>query len=93
MRNSKKLGFPFSVVLDEGRPIVRNSLVRLGAGCLFFLRWSYLGSLVVCLLEVVRKKKVTAGGLDGWGWRELRSCLFLGMMGWPVFLLQLRILA
>ena len=23
------------------------------------------------LVEVVRKKKSTAGGLDGWGWKEL----------------------
>ena len=67
MRNSKKLGFLISVVLDEGRPTMRNSLMRLGAGCLFFLRWSYLGSLVVCLL-----KKAAAGGLDGWGWREFK---------------------
>ena len=25
------------------------------------------------LAEVVRKKKVTAGGLDGWGWREFKA--------------------
>ena len=25
------------------------------------------------LAEVVRKKKVTAGGLDGWGWREFEA--------------------
>ena len=24
------------------------------------------------LADVVRRKKVTAGGLDGWGWRELK---------------------
>ena len=61
MRNSKKLSFPISVVLDEGRPTLRNSLMRLRAGCLFFLRWYCIGFLVVCLL---------AGGLDGWWWRE-----------------------
>ena len=84
MKNSKKLGFPISVVLDEGRPTLRNSLMKLEAGCLFFL-----------LADVVRKKKATAGGLDGWGWREfkvlpvmvlLASCLVLrilvfGLMG------------
>ena len=32
-----------------------------------------LPRLTGCLLaEVVRKKKVTAGGLDGWGWREFK---------------------
>ena len=30
------------------------------------------------LADVVRRKKVTAGGLDGWGWREF--CLFHGLM-------------
>ena len=33
------------------------------------------------LAEVVRKKKSTAGGLDGWGWRELKALpLLLGLM-------------
>ena len=25
------------------------------------------------LVEVVRRKKVTGGSLDGWGWRELKA--------------------
>ena len=72
MRNSKKLGFPISVVLDEGRPTLRNSLERLRAW-LPVLPEVELSRLTGSLLaEVVRKKKVTAGGLDGWGWREFK---------------------
>ena len=26
----------------------------------------------VVLFEVVKRKSATAGGLDGWGWRELK---------------------
>ena len=37
-------GFLFSVFLDEGRPSLRNSLLKLWAGCLF-LWWSCLGFL------------------------------------------------
>ena len=75
MRNSKKLGFPISVVLDEGRPTLRNSLMRLGAW-LPVLPEVELPRLTGSLLaEVVRKKKATAGGLDGWGWREFKVLL------------------
>ena len=67
MRNSKKLGFPISVVLDEGRPTLRNSLMRVG-GWLPVLPEVELPRLTGSLLaDVVRRKKVTAGGLDGWG--------------------------
>ena len=71
MRNFEKLGFPIFVVLDKGRPTLRNSLMKLKAGCLFFLRFLYRGLLVGCLLMwfIVG---VTAGGLDGWGWREFK---------------------
>ena len=44
------------------------------------------------LSDVVHRKSATAGSLDGWGWRELRFCLFLGLMSWLEFLLWLRIL-
>ena len=72
MRNFEKLGFPIFVVLDEERPTLRNSFMKLKAGCLFFLRFFCLGLLVVCLLMWVHRKKVTAGGLDGWGWMEFK---------------------
>ena len=70
--DSKKLGFPISVVLDEGRPTLRNSLMRLGAGCLFFLRWSYLGSLVVCLLKWFVRRRLQLVDWMVWGWREFK---------------------
>ena len=44
------------------------------------------------LADVVQRKSATAGSLDGWGWENLRSCLFPGMMDWPVFLPRLRTL-
>ena len=44
------------------------------------------------LADVVQSKSATAGSLDGLGWRELKCCLFLGMMVWPAFLPRLRIL-
>ena len=71
MRNFEKLGFPIFVVLDNGRPTLRNSLIKLKAGCLSFLRF-FLPRLTGGLLaNVVHLKKVTAG-LDGWGWREFK---------------------
>ena len=92
MRNFKKLGFPISVVLDEGRPTLRNSLMKLRAGCLFFLRCFCLGFLVVCLLMwfIVRRlplvdRMVGVGG-------NLKCCLFLGFMVLLAFCLVLRIL-
>ena len=43
------------------------------------------------LADVVHRKGVTAGGLDGWvGW-SFRFCLFLGLMNWLEFLPKLRI--
>ena len=38
------------------------------------------------LADVVHRKGVSAGGLDGWGWRELKV-----LMSLLVFLLKLRI--
>ena len=58
MRNSKKLGFPISVVLDA----------REVGGWLPVLPEVELPRLTGSLLaEVVHRKGVTAGGLDGWG--------------------------
>ena len=70
LRVVKKLGFHISVVLDEGRLTLRNSLMKLWAVCLFEVVLPRLsGSL---LADVVRRTKVTAGGLDGWRWREFK---------------------
>ena len=41
------------------------------------------------LVDVVRKKKSTAGGLDGWGWKELKA-LPLGLMVLLGFFVWLR---
>ena len=38
------------------------------------------------LADVVRRKKVTAGGLDGWGWRELKVLLVSWFDGLARFL-------
>ena len=42
------------------------------------------------LADVVQRKGVTAGRLEGWGWRGLRFFLFHGMMSLLVFLPRLR---
>ena len=44
------------------------------------------------LADVVRKKKSTAGGLDGWGWKELKALppLPLGLMVLLAFFAWLR---
>ena len=41
---------------------------------------------------VVRRKSATAGGLDGWRWRELRFCQSLGLMALLLLLPMLKIL-
>ena len=65
LRNSERLGFPISVVLDEGRP---TSLMKLRVGC----RGVFASAFCSLLADVVHRKKVTAGGFDGWGWREFK---------------------
>ena len=80
MRNFKKLGFPISVVLDEGRPTLRNSLMKLRAGCLVFLRWSCLGFLEVCLLMWFVVKRLLLVDRMVWVGGSLRCCLFHGLM-------------
>ena len=71
MRNFKNLGFPISVVLDEGRPTLRNSLDEVG-GWLPVLPEVVLPRLSGSLLaDVVHRKKVTAGGLGGCGWEGI----------------------
>ena len=57
MRNSEKRGFPIFIVLGKMRPALRG-IHRL------------TGEMVA---DVVRRKGVTAGSLDGWGWRELNA--------------------
>ena len=42
------------------------------------------------LAEVVRKKKSTAGGLDGWGWKELKALPPLGLMVLLAFFVWLK---
>ena len=37
------------------------------------------------LVDVVRRKKSSAGGLDGWGWRELKALPPPGLMVLHVF--------
>ena len=43
MRNSEKLGFPTFVALGKGIPALRNSILRLRNGCLFYPRFLCLG--------------------------------------------------
>ena len=42
------------------------------------------------LVDVVRKKKSSAGGLDGWGWKELKALHLHGLMVLLVFFDWLR---
>ena len=67
MRNSEKLGFPIFVALGKGKKAWRlNSMRRLRVGCLCPLTGDDF-------LEAVKRKTATAGSLDGWSWRELKS--------------------
>ena len=71
MRNSERLGFPTFVALGKGIPALRNSILRLRNGCLFYLR--FLPRLTGRVLaDVVQRKGATAGSLDGWGGGSLK---------------------
>ena len=60
------------------------------ASCLRFSLPRLTGQL---LADVVHRKGVSAGGLDGWGWREFKVLAsFLVMMSLLVFFPRLRIL-
>ena len=53
-------------------PALRNSILSLRSGCLFCLRYLLTGPM---LADVVQRKGVSGGGLDGWVWRELKVLL------------------
>ena len=70
MRNSKKLGFPIFCRSGRRETILEEFAHEIG-GWLPVLPEVVLPGLSGSLLaDVVRRKKVTAGGLDGWIWRE-----------------------
>ena len=65
--------------------------VEVGGGWLPVLDVFHLPPLTGdMLIEVVRRKKSTAGSLDGWGWRELKALPPPGLMLLLVFLGWLR---
>ena len=66
----RDVGFPSFVAKDKGIPALRNSILRWRSGCLFYLRVSRL--IGQMLADVVQRKGVSAGSLDGWEWRELK---------------------
>ena len=70
MRNSKKLPY---FCRSGRRETNLEEFAREVGGWLPVLPEVELPRVTGSLLaEVVRKKKVTAGGLDGWGWREFK---------------------
>ena len=66
MQNSERPGFPTFAALGKGRPTLTD-------GWLPLLPEVHLPRLTGQLLaDVVHRKGVSAGGLDGWGWREFK---------------------
>ena len=58
--------------------------VEVGGGWLPVLDMFHLPPLTGdMLVDVVRKKKSTAGGLDGWGWKELKTLPLPCFVGLP----------
>ena len=79
MRNSERPGFPTFVVLGKGIPAFEELEVALPR---------LTGQM---LADVVHRKGVSAGGLDGWSWREFKGLpFFCGMMSLLVFFPRLR---
>ena len=72
MMNFERPGFPTFAALGKGRPALRNSMRRM-MGWLPLLPEVHLPRLTgQVLADDVQRKGVTAGSLDGWGWRELK---------------------
>ena len=72
MLNSERLGFPIFAVLGKGRPALTNSAFEV-QGWLPLLPEVQLPRLTGQMIaDVVHHKNVSAGGLDGWGWREIK---------------------
>ena len=66
--------------------------MKLGAGCLFFLKWNCLGFLVVCLLMwFVGRRLLLVDWMVGVG-ESLKCCLFRGLMVLLASCLVLKIL-
>ena len=92
MKNSERLGFPTFAVLGKGRPALDEFDFEVD-GWLPLLPEVHLPQLNGQMLaDVVQRKSATAGCLDCGVGGSLRFCLFLGMMGWLVFLPRLRML-
>ena len=73
MRNSKKLGFPISFCRSGRRETNLEEFAHEVGGWLPVLPEVVLPRLFGSLLaDVVRRKKVTAGGLDSREWREFK---------------------
>ena len=69
MKNSERLGFPTFAALGKGIPALRNSILRLMGGYLYYQSFDYLGR---CLLTFALRKSAAAGSRDGGGLRELK---------------------
>ena len=89
MLNFGRLGCPIFVGLPGGSADLDDFSQEVAGGWLPVLDVFHLPPLTGDVLaEVVQKKKSTAGGLDGWGWRELK--VSLGLMALLVFFAWLR---
>ena len=67
-------GCLISVGLGGGAADLDDFSYEVGGGWLPVLNENHLPPLTGdMLVEVVRRKKATAGSLDGWGWRELKA--------------------
>ena len=72
MQNSERLGFPTFAVLGKGETSVDEFEFEV-SGWLPVLPEVHLPRLTGQILaDLVHRKGVSAGGLDGWGWRELK---------------------
>ena len=72
MKNSERLGFPIFAALGKGRPALTNPALKLMV-LLPLVPEVQLPRLTGQMLaDVVHRKSISAGGLDGWGWKELK---------------------
>ena len=72
MQNSERPGFPIFAVLGKRKTSLDEFSFEVD-GWLPFLPEVQLPRLIgQMLFDVVKHKNVSAGGFDGWGWRNLK---------------------
>ena len=73
MRNSEKPGFLIFVVLGQRETSLEEFAHEVDGWLPLLHEVSSPGLTGEVLAEVLWRKGVTAGSLDGWGWRELKA--------------------